>query len=78
MCPVCVTTLALIAAGTGSAGGLAAVVARKIRAKPGAKSEELEVGDLPPAPARLRGDGPGKAVPERRADLNKPDELVGL
>jgi len=23
------------------------------------------------------GDGPGKAVPERRADLDKPDELVG-
>ena len=37
MCPICVTTLALIAAGTGSVGGLAAVVVRKISAKPGVK-----------------------------------------
>lgn len=31
MCPACLTTLALVATGAGSAGGLAAVVVRKIR-----------------------------------------------
>ncbi len=39
MCPVCVSTLglstlALIAAGAGSAGGLAAVIVKKVRTKP--------------------------------------------
>jgi hypothetical protein len=38
MCPACVTTLALIATGTGSAAGLAAVAVRRIRTRPGAKS----------------------------------------
>ena len=37
MCPACLTTLALVAAGSGSAGGLAAVVVRKIRKSPPAK-----------------------------------------
>ena len=37
MCPACLTTLAMIAAGAGSAGGFAAVVVKKIRAKPEAK-----------------------------------------
>lgn len=31
MCPACLSTVALIAAGAGSAGGLAAVVVRKVR-----------------------------------------------
>jgi len=31
MCPACLTTLALVATGAGSAGGLAAVVVRKFR-----------------------------------------------
>ncbi len=30
MCPACLTTLAVIAAGTASAGGLTAVVAKKL------------------------------------------------
>jgi hypothetical protein len=34
MCPACVQTLALIAAGVGSAGGLAAVVVRTTCRKP--------------------------------------------
>lgn len=33
MCPVCLSTLALIAAGAGSAGGLAAIAVKKVRAK---------------------------------------------
>ena len=31
MCPVCITTVALVAAGASSTGGLAAVVARVFR-----------------------------------------------
>jgi hypothetical protein len=34
MCPACVQTLALIAAGVGSAGGLAAVAVREACRKP--------------------------------------------
>jgi hypothetical protein len=30
MCPACLTTVALIAAGTGSAGGLTALIAKKV------------------------------------------------
>ena len=37
MCPACVTTLALIAAGTGSGGGLTALVVRKLREKKSVK-----------------------------------------
>jgi hypothetical protein len=38
MCPACVaTTLALIAAGAGSAGGLTALIVMKVRTKRGAK-----------------------------------------
>ncbi len=33
MCPACMTTLALMAAGAGSAGGLTALVVRRIRAR---------------------------------------------
>jgi hypothetical protein len=33
MCPVCITTAALIAAGAGSTGGLLAGIARRIRDK---------------------------------------------
>ena len=49
MCPVCLTTMALIAAGAGSAGGLAMVVAKRIRTKPAA--EELVPG-TPESPAK--------------------------
>jgi hypothetical protein len=37
MCPACVSTLGLIAAVVGSAGGLATVVVREVRKKPAAK-----------------------------------------
>jgi hypothetical protein len=45
MCPACLTTLALVATGAGSAGGLAAVIVRKIRKRPHAK----ELVATPPA-----------------------------
>ena len=38
MCPACFTTLALIAAGTGSAGGLTAVVAKRLHDRRAAKT----------------------------------------
>jgi hypothetical protein len=34
MCPACLSTVAVIAAGAGSTGGLAALVVRKVRRKP--------------------------------------------
>ena len=37
MCPACILTVALIAAGTTSTSGLAALVVKKIRAENGAK-----------------------------------------
>jgi hypothetical protein len=43
MCPACLSTLALIAAGAGSASGLAAVIVKKVRTKPAA-----------PAPGRAK------------------------
>jgi hypothetical protein len=33
MCPACITTVALIAAGAGSTGGLTALLARKLRVR---------------------------------------------
>lgn len=33
MCPVCLSTVALVAATTGSAGGLAAVITRRVRSR---------------------------------------------
>jgi hypothetical protein len=47
MCPACVTTLALMAAGAGSAGGVAAVVLKKLGVKRAAK----DVGPKVPAEA---------------------------
>jgi hypothetical protein len=38
MCPVCLSTLTLIAAGAGSVGGLAAVVVRRVHKKPAAQA----------------------------------------
>jgi hypothetical protein len=40
MCPACITTAALIAAGATTTGGLTALVVKKLRAKTGAKSIE--------------------------------------
>ncbi len=37
MCPACITTIAPMVAGVTSTGGLAALVARKLRATSGAK-----------------------------------------
>ncbi len=37
MCPVCIATLALIATGSASTGGLTAFVAKKIRRRAGRK-----------------------------------------
>ncbi len=36
MCPACLTTAALAAAGATSAGGLTTLVVKKLRARPGA------------------------------------------
>ena len=38
MCPACLTTLALIAGGAGSAGGIATSVVWKVRAGPAKKA----------------------------------------
>ena len=38
MCPVCIATVALVAAGATSAGGTAALVVKKLRAENGAKN----------------------------------------
>lgn len=43
MCPACLSTLAMIAAGAGSAGGLAAVVVKKVRRKNAAPTEAERV-----------------------------------
>lgn len=48
MCPACVSTLGLIAAVAGSAGGLATVVVRGVRKKP---AVELPSHDAPARPA---------------------------
>jgi hypothetical protein len=34
MCPICISAVAVAAAGTGSTGGLAALVVARLRAKP--------------------------------------------
>ena len=43
MCPACLTTVALIAAGASSTGGLGAFVMRTLRGKGGAQSVEPEI-----------------------------------
>lgn len=40
MCPACISTLALIAAGAGSTGGLAALLAKRLRGKNDTKNPE--------------------------------------
>jgi hypothetical protein len=42
MCPACLTTVALIAAGASSTGGLAALVMRTLRGKSGAENVDGE------------------------------------
>jgi hypothetical protein len=43
MCPACLTTVAVVAAGAGSSGGLAALVARTLRRKRGATPKKNDV-----------------------------------
>lgn len=43
MCPACLTTLALIAAGAGSASGLTALAVTKVRRKSRAKDDARRV-----------------------------------
>ena len=51
MCPACVTTtLALIAAGAGSAGGLTGLVVTKLRPKAATKKPEPKPGAEEPEP----------------------------
>jgi len=54
MCPACISTLALIAAGAGSAGGLAAVVVRKVRRKPAAQTSSHDAPALPANEEEMR------------------------
>jgi hypothetical protein len=49
MCPACLTTVSLIAAGAGSAGGLATLLVRTLRAKPAPKESGAQ-RDLSDAP----------------------------
>ena len=49
MCPACVTTLALAVAGTGSAGGLTALVVSKFRRK---KSRDAQASASPASPSK--------------------------
>jgi len=46
MCPACITTLVLAAAGTGSAGGLLAVVARKVSRKKAGRAAPAKSTDV--------------------------------
>ncbi len=50
MCPACVSTLVLIAAGTGSAGGLTALAVRKLRGK----------NDMKDLDRKVRAEAPGR------------------
>jgi len=43
MCPACLTTVALIAAGASSTGGVGAFVMRTLRGKGGSKNGEPEI-----------------------------------
>jgi hypothetical protein len=64
MCPACLSTVVLLAAGGASAGGLAALVTKKIRAKRGANDFSDQ-----PNPRRTRHDPEQTDISENR----KPD-----
>lgn len=49
MCPACLSTVAVIAAGAGSTGGLAALVVRKVRSKSAAQTRTHDAPAQPPA-----------------------------
>jgi len=53
MCPACLTTVALIAAGASSSGGLGALVLKTLRGKAGAES-----GKSQPKPETDHSDAP--------------------
>ena len=55
MCPLCIGTVTLIVSGSTSAGGLAAVLLRRVRRKSRGKSRVLTDGDRPlPSQARFQ------------------------
>jgi len=57
MCPACFTTVALVAAGAGSAGGLTALLATKVRAKAAPKKPRESGGrTLQPLGERIDDD----------------------
>lgn len=49
MCPACLSTVAVIVAGAGSTGGLAALVVRKVRRKSAAETHTHDTPALLPA-----------------------------
>lgn len=51
MCPACMSTLVLIAAGTGSAGGLTALIVKKLRTRNDPRSLGSKAPDRTPTPA---------------------------
>lgn len=56
MCPACLTTVALIAAGASSTGGIGALALRTLRGKGEARAADGQgVPDLPPATVRIEG-----------------------
>jgi len=61
MCPACITTLVLAAAGTGSAGGLLAVVARKVSRRKASRAPDTrdEGEDMR---TETQGQGPRESV----------------
>jgi len=63
MCPACLTTVALIAAGASSTGGLTAFVMRTLRAKSGAEN-----ADLQPKP-EIEPCSPTESYPETNGSL---------
>jgi len=58
MCPACLTTVALTVASASSTGGLAALLARRLRAKTGPKKgpHPLEAGAKAAPESRAQGD----------------------
>ena len=48
MCPACLTTVALIAAGASSTGGLTAFVLRTLRVKSGAEADSQPKPEIEP------------------------------
>ena len=56
MCPACLTTVGLIAAGAGSAGGLATLLATTLRAKPAPKKGGAQRDSSDPPDATMESE----------------------